>query len=333
METVLVTGGAGYIGSHTVKELIKEGASVVVLDNLTTGHRDAVSSQYFYEGDIADTALVEQIIKEHQIQSVIHFAAKSLVSESLAKPELYFYENTVKSFVFLQAAIKAGIKHLVFSSTAAVYGIPKNIPIPEESMLDPINPYGASKRMIEEYLEWMGKVHGIGWVALRYFNAAGASLDGSMGEDHDPESHLVPLVLKTALGLQGKLSLFGTDYATPDGTCIRDYVHVIDLANAHILALHALEKGLPSKIFNVGTGNGASVKKIINESETITGRIIPLEHKERREGDPHSLVADNTEIKAVLGWEPRYSDIETILSSAWRWHSSHPDGYRCLLHF
>ncbi|PKM78020.1 MAG: UDP-glucose 4-epimerase GalE [Firmicutes bacterium HGW-Firmicutes-15] len=333
MKTVLVTGGAGYIGSHTVQELIKEGVSVVVLDNLTTGHRDAIRSKYFYEGDIADTALVEHIIKEHKIQSLIHFAAKSLVSESLAKPELYFYENTVKSFVFLKAAIKGGIKEVVFSSTAAVYGNPKCIPITEESMLAPINPYGASKRMIEEYLEWMGKAHGIGWVALRYFNAAGASLEASMGEDHDPESHLIPLVLKTSLGLQEKLSIFGTDYATPDGTCIRDYVHVIDLANAHILALHAIEQGLPSNIFNVGTGKGASVMKIINESERITGRTITIESKERRVGDPNILVADNTAIKAALGWEPRYSDLETILSSAWRWHSSHPNGYRRLPHF
>jgi len=245
----------------------------------------------------------------------------------LAKPELYFYENTVKSFVFLKAAIKAGIRQIVFSSTAAVYGIPKNIPIREETMLAPINPYGASKHMIEEYLEWMGKVHGIGWVALRYFNAAGASLDGSLGEDHRPETHLIPLVLQTALGLREKLSVFGADYPTSDGTCIRDYVHVMDLANAHILALRALEHGLPSKIFNVGTGKGVSVMEIIKESEAITGSTLAVEYEERRVGDPHILVADNTAIKAAVGWEPRYSDLESILSSAWHWHSSHPNGY------
>ena len=327
MKPVLVTGGAGYIGSHTVQELNQEGVSVVVLDNLTTGHRDAVRAQHFYEGDIANIALVQHIIKKHQIQSLIHFAAKSLVSESLAKPELYFYENTVKSFMFLEAVMKAGVKHVVFSSTAAVYGIPKNIPIREETMLAPINPYGASKHMIEEYLEWMGKVHGIGWVALRYFNAAGASLDGSLGEDHRPETHLIPLVLQTALGLREKLSVFGADYPTSDGTCIRDYVHVMDLANAHILALRALEHGLPSKIFNVGTGKGVSVMEIIKESEAITGSTLAVEYEERRVGDPHILVADNTAIKAAVGWEPRYSDLESILSSAWHWHSSHPNGY------
>ncbi|GEA17101.1 UDP-glucose 4-epimerase GalE [Moorella sp. E306M] len=328
MKPVLVTGGAGYIGSHTVQELIKDGALVVVLDNLSTGHLDAVHARHFYEGDIADTALVEHIIKEHGIKSVIHFAAKSLVGESLAKPELYFYENTVKSFMFFEAAVKAGVKHIVFSSTAAVYGIPPDIPIREETMLAPINPYGDSKRMIEKYLEWMGKVHSINWVALRYFNAAGASLDGSLGEDHRPETHLIPLVLQTALGLREKLAVFGTDYKTADGTCIRDYVHVVDLANAHILALQALEHGLQSGIFNVGTGKGYSVREIIAKSQALTGYKIAVEYGERRAGDPPVLVADSAAIKGILGWEPGYSDLETILSSAWHWHSTHPKGYR-----
>lgn len=328
VKPVLVTGGAGYIGSHTVEELTQEGIPVVVLDNLTTGHQDAVRAQHFYESDIADTALVEHIIKEHQIQSVIHFAAKSLVGESLAKPELYFYENTVKSFAFFEAAMKAGVKYVVFSSTAAVYGIPANTPIREETRTAPINPYGTSKRMIEEYLEWMGKVHGVKWVALRYFNAAGASLDGSLREDHRPETHLIPLVLQTALGLREKLSVFGADYATPDGTCIRDYVHVVNLANAHILALQALENGLPSQVLNVGTGKGLSVMEVIEKTEEITGLLLSVEHAERRAGDPPILVADNTTIKDVLGWQPQYSNLETILSSAWLWHSTHPNGYR-----
>ncbi|MCL6477813.1 MAG: UDP-glucose 4-epimerase GalE [Peptococcaceae bacterium] len=327
MEPVLITGGAGYIGSHTAQELIREGALVVVLDNLTAGHRDAVRAQHFYAGDIADTALVEHIIKEHQIGSVIHFAAKSVVSESCAKPGLYFYENTVKSFLFFEAAVKAGVRHVVFSSTAAVYGIPENIPIREETALAPVNPYGASKRMIEEYLEWMGKVHGVRWAGLRYFNAAGASLDGTLGEDHRPETHLIPLVLQTALGLREKLSIFGTDYPTSDGTCIRDYVHVIDLANAHILVLRALDRGLPGKIFNVGTGKGYSVMEIVEKAEALTGHTVPVEYGGRRAGDPPVLVADSGAVKGVLGWAPRYSDLETIISSAWRWHDTHPDGY------
>ncbi|MCL4441250.1 MAG: NAD-dependent epimerase/dehydratase family protein [Firmicutes bacterium] len=226
MKPVLITGGAGYIGSHTARELTKEGAVVVALDNLTTGHRDAVRAQHFYEGDIVDTALVEHIIQEHQIQSVIHFAAKSVVSESLAKPELYFYENTVKSFLFFEAAIRAGVKHIVFSSTAAVYGIPKNTPIREEAMLAPINPYGDSKRAIEKYLEWMGKVHGIRWVGLRYFNAAGASLDGSLGEDHRPETHLIPLnntaPIQSRIGpgnsLSGEISIYTKLFTFPNPT-------------------------------------------------------------------------------------------------------------------
>ncbi|MEN6463411.1 MAG: UDP-glucose 4-epimerase GalE [Syntrophomonas sp.] len=325
---ILVTGGAGYIGSHTVQDLIRTGASVVVLDNLSTGHREAVQTEHFYQGDIADTALVQHIIKEHLIQSVIHFAAKSLVGESFAHPELYFYENTVKSFVFLETIMKTGVKHVVFSSSAAVYGIPPNIHIPEETRLAPINPYGASKRMIEEYLEWMGKVHGLGWATLRYFNAAGASIDGSLGEDHKNETHLIPLVMQTTLGRQENLSVFGTDYATPDGTCIRDYVHVIDLANAHILALNALENGMPGRAFNVGTGNGASVMEIIKASEKITGHTLAVKYEERRAGDPPILVADSTLIKGMMGWEPKYSNLETILASAWFWHSTHPDGYR-----
>jgi UDP-glucose 4-epimerase len=323
MKPVLVTGGAGYIGSHTVQELMKEGASVIVLDNLTTGHREAVRTPHFYEGDIADTALVKRIIKEHGIESVIHFAAKSLVGESFAKPELYFFENTAKSFIFLEAAMKAGVKHIVFSSTAAVYGIPKEVPIREESALAPINPYGASKRMVEQYLEWMREAHGLRWMALRYFNAAGASLDGNLGEDHRPETHLIPLVLQTALRQQEKLSVFGADYFTPDGTCIRDYVHVIDLAHAHILALKALESDVTSAVLNVGTGEGFSVRQIIEKTESLTGNSLAVEYADRRAGDPPVLIAESSRIKNMLGWEPQYSDLETILSSAWHWHSTH----------
>jgi len=328
MNPVLVTGGAGYIGSHTVQEFVKRGIPVVVLDNLSSGHIQAVRTSQFYEGDIADALLVEHIIKEHKIQSVIHFAAKSQVGESLAKPEMYFNENTVKSFLFLQRVVEAGVKNLVFSSTAAVYGIPEEIPIRESAVLAPINPYGASKRMIEEYLNWVGRVHGIGWVALRYFNAAGASLDGSMGEDHRPETHLVPIVMQNALGLRNNLAVFGTNYATPDGSCIRDYIHVTDLAEAHIAALQALQEGLPSQVFNVGTGQGFSVIDVVSESQIITGQALAVKYEERREGDPPILVADSSYIRNVLGWKPKYSDLDTILASAWEWHSKHPGGYQ-----
>lgn len=327
MRTVLITGGAGYIGSHTVCELDKAGVATVVLDNLTTGHREAVNSRYFYRGDIADHVLVDQIIREHRIKSVIHFAARSRVSESLSNPELYFDENTVKSFIFFQAAMKAGVKQIVFSSSAAVYGIPDSLPVPENAGLAPINPYGASKRMIEEYLQWMGKVHGVRWVALRYFNAAGAALDGSIGEDHRPETHLVPLVLQTVLGVRKSLSVYGTDYPTPDGTCIRDYIHVVDLARAHILALRALEDGLAGQTFNVGTGQGYSVLEIIDQAEKISGIPLKREYEKRRTGDPPVLVADSRAIKEALGWQPHYSDLKTILSSAWGWHRHHPRGY------
>ncbi|KJD53690.1 UDP-glucose 4-epimerase, partial [Bacillus amyloliquefaciens] len=255
MTSVLVTGGAGYIGSHTVLELTKQNRSVVVLDNLSTGHREAVSGISFYEGDIGDAALVKAIIKHHDVDAVIHFAAKSLVSESIEKPELYFRENTLKSCAFFETVIKEGVKNIVFSSTAAVYGIPENVPIKEIAPLSPVNPYGESKLMIEKYLHWVGKTHGVKWAALRYFNAAGAALNGAIGEDHDPESHLIPLVLQTALGQRKQLSIFGDDYPTPDGTCIRDYIHVLDLASAHLAALDRLyEDRLKQNVYNVGTG-------------------------------------------------------------------------------
>ncbi len=328
MKPVLVSGGAGYIGSHTVQELIREGAEVFVLDNLSTGHEKSVPGCNFFKGDIADSALVESIIKSRGIESLIHFAAKSQVGESLQQPELYFYENTVKSFILFNTAFKAGIKQIVFSSTAAVYGIPYQVPIPEDEAQHPINPYGSTKRMIEEYLGWMGKIHGLKWTALRYFNAAGASLDGSIGEDHQPESHLIPLVMQTALGLRGQLSVFGTDYDTPDGSCIRDYIHVVDLARAHLLALSALQQGMPSRSYNVGTGQGHSVLELIDRARLITDCDFKVEYEDRRVGDPPILVADSAIIKESLGWQPEHSDLDTILSTAWRWHSTHPRGFQ-----
>lgn len=328
MKSVLVTGGAGYIGSHTVRELADSGYNPVVLDNLSTGHREALCGGDFYRGDIADAMLVEHIIRKHDIQALVHFAARSLVGESFAFPELYFHENTVKSFIFFEAARKAGVKRFVFSSTAAVYGNPSSIPVPEGSGLAPVNPYGASKRMIEEDLEWMGRAHGISWVALRYFNAAGSALDGRMGEDHRPETHLVPLAIQTAMGLREELAIFGADYETPDGTCIRDYIHVVDLARAHVQALQALEEDLPGQAFNLGTGRGYSVMEIVDQAQQLAGHSLQISWAERRPGDPAILVADSSEIRSVLDWKPQYSDLETILSSAWRWHSLHPAGYR-----
>lgn len=327
MKPVLVTGGAGYIGSHTVQELRKEGVPVVVLDNLSTGHRQSVQDISFYEGDIADAALVEDIIQKHGIKSIIHFAAKSQVGESLQKPELYFHENTVKTFNLLNTAFRAGIEQVVFSSTAAVYGIPDRVPISENEILNPINPYGSTKRMIEDYLGWIGRIHGIKWIALRYFNAAGASLDGSIGEDHRPESHLIPLVMQTALGLRSRMAVYGADYDTPDGSCIRDYIHVIDLARAHLLALNALEQDMPSRCYNVGTGRGYSVLEVIEKARLVTGINFNVEYEDQRTGDPPILVAESSLIKNDLGWQPEHSDLETILSSAWRWHNSHPQGY------
>lgn len=329
MQTILVSGGAGYIGSHTVQALIKRGFEVVVLDSLITGHQGAVSADaIFYEGDISDPELVGCIVKAHPVEAVIHFAARSLVGESMIKPDLYFYENTAKTNAFIATLLSQGVNKIVFSSTAATYGLPEEIPIPEASKTEPINPYGASKLMIEQSMYWMERAYGLKWIALRYFNAAGASFDGSIGEDHATETHLIPLVLKTALGQREAISVFGTDYGTPDGTCIRDYIHVADLAEAHILALEALEQGLESGAYNVGTGKGYSVREVINMAKKVTGLEIPVLDAPRREGDPDVLVAKVQKIETLLGWKARYSDLETIISTAWQWHKGHPLGYR-----
>ena len=329
MKTILVSGGAGYIGSHTVQALIEQGFMVVVLDNLITGHREAVSSEaIFFEGDINDTELIGRIIKDHQVDAVIHFAALSLVGESMLKPDLYFYENTAKTNLFISTLLSHGVNKIVFSSTAATYGLPEEIPIPETSKTEPINPYGASKLMIEQSMYWMEKAYSLKWIALRYFNAAGASFDGSIGEDHATETHLIPLVLKTALGQREAISVFGTDYDTPDATCIRDYIHVVDLAEAHILALEALDKGLESGAYNVGTGDGYSVREVIDMAKKITGIEIPVVDSPRREGDPDVLVAKVQRIETMLEWKARHSDLETIISTAWQWHKGHPMGYK-----
>ncbi|MDP4126873.1 MAG: UDP-glucose 4-epimerase GalE [Bacillota bacterium] len=327
MSSILVTGGAGYIGSHTVRVLRQKGAQVVILDSLVTGHRESVPEEVpFYQEDISDAELVRTIVKAHGVEAVIHFAARSLVGESMTKPDLYFYENTAKTNLFVSNLLQLGVNKIVFSSTAAVYGLPETVPIPEESPTSPINPYGLSKRMIEESFHWLEKAYGLKWVALRYFNAAGAALDGSIGEDHSPETHLIPLVLKTALRQREAIQVFGTDYNTMDGTCIRDYIHVLDLAEAHVLALGALDQQMEHGIFNVGTGQGYSVRQVIESAKKVTGIDFPVVEAVRRIGDPDSLVAKVDKIK-TLGWKANYSDLETILSSAWKWHMNKPTGY------
>lgn len=327
MGAILVSGGAGYIGSHTVKALAERGYEVVVLDSLVTGHPQSIPPGVkLYQGDIADQALIQKITADQAIEGVIHFAARSLVGESVQKPDLYFHENTAKTNLFVSHLLREGINKLVFSSTAAVYGLPEQLPLLESSAAVPINPYGLSKRMIEQSLAWYEKAYGLKWIALRYFNAAGAALDGEIGEDHDPETHLIPLILKTALGRREYIGIFGADYATPDGTCIRDYIHVLDLAEVHIRALEQLSLGLCG-VFNVGTGKGYSVREVIETAQRVIGKEIPVRELPRRDGDPDILVAGVEKIRRRFDWNAKYSDLETILESAWKWHQAHPAGY------
>lgn len=329
MHSILVTGGAGYIGSHTVKILLDKNYEVIVIDDLSTGHKEAVLTDHFYQGDIADKGLVTKIIKKHNIKSVIHFAAKSLVAESMEKPDLYFYSNVCKTNELLTTLIENKVYNFIFSSSAAVYGIPPIIPIPENTSLNPINPYGESKLMIEKILKWMGLSYGLKWIALRYFNAAGADLCGRIGEDHRNETHLIPLVLKTYLGQRESINIYGTDYHTPDGTNIRDYIHVLDLAEAHILALEGLiNDRIKSGPFNVGTGHGYSVREIIDISKKVINEKINVREAARRDGDPPILIADSRLLKETFDWQPKHSDLETIISSAWRWHRTNPNGYK-----
>lgn len=326
---VLVTGGAGYIGSHVVLELIKCGYRVTVLDNLSRGHREVagVLDARFVWGDIADRELVGDIIKSDRIEAVLHFAAHSLVGESMASPELYYENNVVRALALLDTVREAGVPYFVFSSTAAVYGEPSEIPIREENPLIPTNTYGATKLAFEGALRWYSQAHGLRYVSLRYFNAAGAAAEGILGEDHRPETHLIPLVLQTALGERPDITIFGTDYPTPDGTCIRDYIHVTDLAAAHVLALEALKKGHPGGAFNLGNGQGFSVREVIEAARRVTGREIPVKEGPRRPGDPAVLVASSDKARHELGWNPELYDLETIIGTAWEWHRRHPEGY------
>ncbi|HIY57511.1 MAG TPA: UDP-glucose 4-epimerase GalE [Candidatus Tetragenococcus pullicola] len=324
----LVLGGAGYIGSHAVDQLINNGYDVVVIDNLLTGHRAAVHEKArFYEGDVRDKKFVTEVFDKEPIDGVMHFAASSLVGESVEKPLKYFNNNVYGMEILLEVMKEHDVKHIVFSSTAATFGEPTENPITEKTPTNPKNPYGESKLMMEKMMKWCDNAYGIKYVALRYFNVAGAKKDASIGEDHGPETHLVPIILQVALGERDELAIFGDDYDTPDGTCVRDYVQVEDLIEAHILALNYLKAGNESNIFNLGSNNGFSVKEMLEAARSVTGKEIPAKVAPRRAGDPSTLVASSEKAKSILGWEPKYTDVKDIIKTAWNWHVSHPKGY------
>ncbi len=323
---ILVTGGAGYVGSHAVRWLSRAGHDVWVYDNLSRGHRGAVPAGRLVEGELADTKRIVETLRAKQIDAVMHFAAFALVGESVADPAMYYRNNVLGSLSLLDAMREAGVRKIVFSSTTATYGEPDRVPIREDEWQAPINPYGFTKLHIEHALADYAAAYGFGYAALRYFNAAGASPDGDLGEDHDPESHLIPIVLQVALGQRKEITVFGEDYPTPDGTCIRDYVHVDDLAAAHLLALDRLAPGVALKM-NLGTGRGTSVREVIDACRKVTGHAIPTVVGQRRPGDPPELVADSSLAQRELGWRPKYVEIEPIVQTAWRWHQAHPRGY------
>jgi len=321
--TVLVTGGAGYIGSHAVKALLQDGYHVLILDNLVYGHRDLVEQVLQVEliqGDIQDIPLLNSIFQRYKVEVVMHFSAYAYVGESVTDPAKYYRNNVVGTLSLLEAMLGASIDKFVFSSTCATYGVPQFIPLTEEHPQHPINPYGATKLMVERIISDFDVAYGLKSVSFRYFNAAGADPSGILGEDHNPETHLIPLVLQTALGKRSSISIFGTDYPTPDGTCIRDYIHVTDLANAHILGLEYLLQGGTSTVFNLGNGNGFSVREVIAAGEEVTGNNIPITECDRRPGDPPILIGSSEKAKKILGWQPVYPDIKEIVSHAWNWH-------------
>ncbi len=321
---LLVTGGAGYIGGSVAQLLLDQGHGVTIYDNLCHARRSAVpSAAGFIEGDIADRSQLERIFREKKIEAVLHFAALIEAGESMQKPELYFRNNTASTLGLLEAVIAAGVKKLVFSSTAAVYGEPESTPICEDAALCPTNPYGESKLLVEQMLTWLHRVHGLRYASLRYFNVAGA-LEGR-GEAHEPESHLIPLILDVALGRRPSIKIFGTDYPTPDGTCIRDYIHVRDLAEAHLLALGALEKE-SRLIYNLGNGRGFSVREVVESARRVTGHAIPVIEEPRRPGDPAVLVASSEKMIRERGWKPKFPDLDAIMSSAWAWHQQRYQG-------
>ena len=317
---ILVTGGAGYIGRHSVAALAEAGFEPLVFDDFSTGHRDFVADVPVFEGDVRIAADVSRVFSEYPIEGVLHFAGKALVGESRQHPEFYYETNVVGGLNILRAMAETGVRPLVFSSTCAVYGIPKTETIGEEHPEDPINPYGESKLAFERAMKWFDSANGLRYLALRYFNAAGADSKGTWGEDHDPETHLIPLVLEAAAGLRPEVAIHGTDYPTPDGTCIRDYIHVTDLAQAHVAALRLLTEGtIESQVVNLGTGTGASVREIIEVARTVTGRTVDVVEGPRREGDPPRLVARTVKARSLLDWTPENSDLTTILGTAWKW--------------
>lgn len=322
MKTILVAGGAGYIGSHTVKYLLKNDYNVVVVDNLVYGHREAVLTENFEQVDLADKKALDEVFKKYKIDAVIHFAAFTYVGESVTKPQKYYWNNVVNTLNLLDVMIENDVKNIVFSSTCATYGNPQYTPIDEKHPQSPINPYGKTKLMMEQIMADYETAYGLKYVALRYFNAAGCDADGELGESHDPETHLIPLVLKAIKGEIPQINVFGTDYDTEDGTCIRDYIHVEDLADAHMLAVEKLFKDKTSHCINLGTGIGTSVKEIIKASEEVTGQKVPLVYGERRAGDPAKLYAANQKSKEVLGWNPKYTDIKEIIKTAWLWEKN-----------
>ena len=325
---MLVLGGAGYIGSHTATELLDNGHEVVIADNLVTGYREAIPEKAtFYQGDLRDKDFLVDLLAKEKVDAVIHFAAFSLVGESVTNPLKYYENNLYGTKVLLDAMIETGVNKIVFSSTAATYGEPENIPILESDRTCPTNPYGETKLAMEKMISWAAKAHGLHFVSLRYFNACGAHKSGKIGEAHNPESHLIPLVLQVPNGKREFVSIYGNDYDTPDGTCIRDYIHVTDLAKAHILAVEYLINGGESDIFNLGNGVGYSVKEVIETARKVTGHPIPAKEEARRAGDPARLVASGEKARKILGWEPEIKDLADIISSAWKWHKAHRDGY------
>lgn len=325
---VLVCGGAGYIGSHTVSELLDKGKEVIVVDNLQTGHKEAVlDGVKLYVGDLRDKDFLRDVFKENNIEAVVHFAADSLVGESVTDPLKYYDNNVNGAMCLLQVMKELQVKSIVFSSTAATYGEAESFPIQENDSTVPTNPYGETKLAIEKMLKWSEAAYGIKYIVLRYFNVAGAHMKGKLGEDHQPETHLIPIILQVALGKRDSISIYGDTYDTFDGTCIRDYIHVTDLANAHILALEKLEYEQTSGIYNLGNGNGFSVKQVIEAARKVTGHHIPAIITPKREGDPARLVASSEKAKAELGWKPEYISIEEMIESAWNWFQKHPDGY------